>query len=92
MCLAYGWWFYVTWLPTYLREARGTGVTMGALLAGLPLLLGGVGCLISAALIPALARTLGSVVLARRIVAIIGFVGAPPRFSCSRPCRTRCRR
>jgi len=21
-CLNYGWWFYVTWLPTYLREAR----------------------------------------------------------------------
>ena len=42
VCLAYGWWFYVTWLPTYLREARGTTVTMGALLAGLPLLLGGI--------------------------------------------------
>ena len=40
-CLGYGWWFYVTWLPTYLREARGTSVQMGALLAGLPLLLGG---------------------------------------------------
>ena len=52
-CLSYGWWFYVTWLPTYLRDARGTSVKMGALLAGLPLLLGGIGCLISAALIPA---------------------------------------
>ena len=59
----YGWWFYVTWLPTYLREARGTSVKMGALLAGLPLLLGGVGCLISAALIPRIARATGSVAL-----------------------------
>ena len=41
MCLAYGWWFYVNWLPTYLREARGTSFQLGALLAGLPLLLGG---------------------------------------------------
>ena len=40
--LSYGWYFYITWLPTYLREARGTTVTMGAMLAGLPLLLGGV--------------------------------------------------
>jgi MFS family permease len=49
---------------------------MGALLAGLPLLLGGLGCLISAALIPLIARATGSVALARRIIAVIGFVGA----------------
>ena len=76
MCLAYGWWFYINWLPTYLRESRGTTLTVGALLAGLPLLLGGAGCLVSAAAIPRLARRLGSVARARRIVAITGFVGA----------------
>jgi MFS transporter, ACS family, glucarate transporter len=76
VALSYGWYFYVTWLPTYLREVRGTSVKMGALLAGLPLLLGGVGCLISGWTIPRLGRTLGSIGLARRIVAIVGFVGA----------------
>jgi MFS family permease len=76
MCLAYGWWFYINWLPSYLRESRGTSLTMGALLAGLPLLLGGVGCLVSAAAIPRLAARLQSVARARRIVAIVGFVGA----------------
>jgi sugar phosphate permease len=76
MCLAYGWWFYINWLPTYLRESRGTSVRMGALLAGLPLLLGGAGCLVSAAVIPRLSRRLGSVASARRVVAIVGFVGA----------------
>ena len=76
MCLAYGWWFYINWLPSYLREARGATLTMGALLSGLPLLLGAAGCLVSAAVIPRLARTLHSVALARRIVAITGFVGA----------------
>jgi sugar phosphate permease len=76
MCLAYGWWFYVNWLPTYLRDARGTSFQLGALLAGLPLLLGGVGCLVSAAVLPRLARTFNSVKLARRTVAIVGFVGA----------------
>ncbi len=75
-CLAYGWWFYVSWLPTYLREARGTGVKFGALLAGLPLLLGGIGCLVSAGLLPRIARALGSVAAARRAVAIVGFAGA----------------
>jgi MFS family permease len=76
MCLAYGWWFYINWLPTYLRNARGTSLRMGALLAGLPLLLGGVGCLVGAALVPRLARRFGSVALARRIVAVAGFLGA----------------
>lgn len=75
ICLSYGWYFYITWLPTYLRDARGTSIKMGALLAGLPLLLGGVGCLISGWTIPRLARVIG-VNLARRVIAVIGFAGA----------------
>ena len=76
MCLAYGWWFYVTWLPTYLREARGTTITFGALLAGLPLLFGGFGCLVSASLTQPLTRRLGTVIKARRALAISGFAAA----------------
>ena len=76
MCLAYGWWFYINWLPTYLRNARGTSLRMGALLSGLPLLLGGAGCLVGAALIPRLARRSGSIAFARRVVAVTGFLGA----------------
>jgi MFS family permease len=79
-CLAYGWWFYVTWLPTYLRQARQTTLEMPpyelALLTGLPLLMGGVGCLLSGYLAPRLARATGSVTTSRRILAIGGFVGA----------------
>jgi MFS transporter, ACS family, glucarate transporter len=75
-CLSYGWYFYVTWLPTYLREARGTSVKFGALLASLPLLLGGVGCMVGAQMIRRLARPRSNIALARRIVAIVGFVGA----------------
>jgi MFS family permease len=76
MCLAYGWWFYINWLPSYLRSARGTSLRMGAILAGLPLLLGGIGCLVSAAVIPRLAQRFASVALARRIIAVTGFTGA----------------
>ena len=46
------------------------------MLASLPLLLGGLGCLVGARLIPRVVRATGSVMLARRIVAVIGFVGA----------------
>jgi ACS family glucarate transporter-like MFS transporter len=84
MCLAYGWWFYVNWLPTYLRQQRsdlsvgslGLGPFAQAAVAGLPLLLGGVGCLVSAAVLPRLSARLGSVRMGRRVIAIIGFVGA----------------
>ena len=48
----------------------------GALLAGLPLLLGGVGCIVSAALTPLLTRMTSSVSVARRILAVTGFAGA----------------
>ncbi len=76
VALSYGWYFYITWLPTYLREVRGTGLKMGAILAGLPLLLGGVGCLFSGWVVPRLAGVVGSMGRARKIVAIVGFVGA----------------
>jgi MFS transporter, ACS family, glucarate transporter len=62
--LSYGWWFYIQWLPTYLKEARGFALPkdalMGALLAGLPLFLGGIGCWLSGLLVPWLARRFGN--------------------------------
>jgi ACS family glucarate transporter-like MFS transporter len=76
VCLCYGWWFYITWLPTYLRDARGVGTKQGALLAGLPLFLGGIGCMVSGYLAPRLAEYVGGVARSRRIIAITGFIGA----------------
>ena len=75
-CLSYGWWFYVTWLPTYLRESRGLGLKQGALLAGLPLFFGGIGCIVCGYLAPHVARMTGSVARARRLLAAGGFIGA----------------
>ena len=42
-CHFYGFYFYITWLPTYLQEARGVDVTRSAVLAGFPLLMAGCG-------------------------------------------------
>ncbi|HET8550423.1 MAG TPA: MFS transporter, partial [Bryobacteraceae bacterium] len=75
-CLSWGWYFYITWLPTYLREARGLELTKGAVLAGLPLFLGGVGCLLCGQLLPVLGRRMGDQRRARRLMACIGFAGA----------------
>jgi MFS transporter, ACS family, glucarate transporter len=67
-CLAYGWYFYITWLPTYLKEGRGQNLAQGAVLSILPLFCG----LISTPI----ARWTGSVAFTRRLMAIIGFSGA----------------
>jgi MFS family permease len=34
-CLSYGWYFYITWLPTYLKDVRGTEITSNALMGWL---------------------------------------------------------
>jgi ACS family glucarate transporter-like MFS transporter len=44
-CHFYGFYFYITWLPTYLQEARGVDVTRSALLAGFPVLMAALGSL-----------------------------------------------
>ena len=31
-CLSYGWYFYVTWLPTYLKDVRGMDIKSNALM------------------------------------------------------------
>ena len=74
--LSYGWYFYVTWLPTYLREARHMELEATAWFAILPLFFGGLGN--PAAVIAGswLARRTGSVAIARRTVACAGFAGA----------------
>jgi MFS transporter, ACS family, glucarate transporter len=72
-CLSYGWYFYPTWLPTYLQEARGQVLVKGAFLAGLPLFFGGIGCLVSGFLAAHLARRIG-VAWARKLLAAGGFM------------------
>jgi ACS family glucarate transporter-like MFS transporter len=65
-CFSYVWYFYITWLPTYLREGRGQSPGRAAALAVLPLLFGGFG---------SLATGLAPVRLPRRSIAFCGFLG-----------------
>jgi len=79
-CMAYGWYFYITWLPTYLREARHLEITRSALLGGLPLFFGGIGCLVSGLILNQVARWLKSTAAARRFMAYVGLTGAGVMF------------
>lgn len=75
-CFSYGWYFYITWLPTYLQEARGVALAKGALLAGLPLFFGGVGSMLSGTVAAWLARHFVDVAQTRRWLAYVGYLGA----------------
>ncbi len=65
-CFSFVWYFYITWLPTYLREARGQSQGHAAALSVLPLLFGGFG---------SLATGFASARLPRRAIAFWGFLG-----------------
>lgn len=67
---------YLTWLPTYLTEARGfTFLGMG-LFAGLPLLVGGLGAALGGWVSDKVMVRTGSVKLSRRLVAGSGLMWA----------------
>ncbi|HZR80284.1 MAG TPA: MFS transporter [Candidatus Binatia bacterium] len=68
----YGWYFYLTWLPTYLLQVRGFDLKQVGWLAALPLLSIGVGVWAGGAASDALSRRLGSR-RGRRTPGLIGF-------------------
>ena len=75
-CLSYTFWFYITWLPTYLREYRKLDEAYAAKLAVFPLLFGGIGCITAGLVAARVARRMGSVKAGRRVVASLGCLGA----------------
>jgi len=76
-CFSYVWYFYITWLPTFLKEKfPDVSPEMRALLAGFPLFMGGLGSFCTAFFSSAITRWTGSVARTRRIIACSGFAAA----------------
>jgi ACS family glucarate transporter-like MFS transporter len=75
-CCSYGWYFYITWLPTYLRNARHLELEKSAILGMLPLFLGGIGAFVSGVVSSHANRWTGSTAKTRRLIAYVGFAGA----------------
>ena len=73
---SYGWYFYVTWLPTYLRDARHLALNSSALLGVLPLFCGGLGNPAGVLAGWFLVKLTGDIARTRRTLGYIGFVGA----------------
>jgi MFS family permease len=74
--LSYPWYFYITWLPTYLQEHWHLTGEEASRYQVLPLFLGGIGAILSGHFSPRLAARLGNTGKARRIVSTFGFAGA----------------
>jgi MFS transporter, ACS family, glucarate transporter len=74
-CMAYGWYFYITWLPTYLK-ARGSTMMEAGIYGGLPLLFGAVGCGLGGWLTDYAVRRTGNLRTRRYIGAAGFFLGA----------------
>ena len=74
----YGWslWVFLTWLPTYLYEARGFDLAKMALFTSLPLAAGVVGDTLGGVLSDLLYRTTGNLRLARSAILVVGLLGA----------------
>jgi sugar phosphate permease len=73
---SYSFYFFITWFPTYLLEARHFDVGRGSLLAGMPLLLGACGSFFAGWIAPILSRRPGGVRSARRGLGAVGALGA----------------
>jgi sugar phosphate permease len=73
-CYAYNISVYLTWFPKYLSDNRGFSLQKMGLYASLPLLAGTLGDLAGGWISDILARRFGDIKLARRGVAITGFL------------------
>ena len=73
-CYAYNVGVYLTWFPKYLSDHRGFSLQKMGLYASLPLLAGTVGDLCGGWISDILARRVFDIKMARRVVAVVGFL------------------
>jgi ACS family glucarate transporter-like MFS transporter len=74
--LSFGWYFFLTWLPTYLQEHHRLTPAESAAYAVFPLFFNGLGSLFCGMVTPVVNRWTGDDVRTRKVMAMTGFVGA----------------
>jgi sugar phosphate permease len=74
--VSFSWYFYLTWLPTYLQEHHHLTSEQSAAYAVFPLLFCGIGSLFCGFVTQHVVRWTGDVRRTRRIMACLGFLGA----------------
>lgn len=71
---SYGFWFLLTWLPTYLVRQYHVAPERAGLYAALPLAVGSISCLAGGSFSDFLVRRLGSLRWGRRLVGLAGYL------------------
>jgi len=77
-CVCFGWYFYPTWQPKYLKDVHGFSYDSrwSELLTGLPFFCGAIGSLLGGGLSDRLVRKTGSKRWGRSLIGCAGFTGA----------------
>jgi ACS family glucarate transporter-like MFS transporter len=71
-CFSYGWHFYMTWFPTYIKEQGFSSAQIG-LLGGLPFFFGAFGCVAGGLLTDYVVKSTGNLAN-RRYIGAVGFL------------------
>src|SRR5207244_5681529 len=73
ICGSFGWSFFLSWLPRYLKEMHRVEFANSEVMSGLPLLCGGISCLVGGTLSDALVRRTRRKWLGRALFPFCGF-------------------
>jgi ACS family glucarate transporter-like MFS transporter len=79
-CSAFGFQFFVTWLPTFLIKDHGLSFERSGLYSAIPLASGALGCLLGGALSDWLVSVTGNLEWSRRSIGVGGFLLAAAGF------------
>ncbi len=76
VCGSFGWSFFVSWMPRFLKEVHHVEYARSELLTGLPLFFGGISCLVGGVLSDALVQRTGRRWLGRAVFPLCGYTMA----------------
>jgi MFS family permease len=76
ICASFGWSFFVSWMPRFLKDVHGVTFAKSEWMSALPLFFGGIACLVGGVLSDALVRRISNKRLARAIFPVSGYLVA----------------
>jgi MFS family permease len=76
VCGSFGWSFFVSWMPRYLKEVHAIQFSGSEVMSGLPLFFGGLSCLAGGWLSDRFVRRTGRKWLGRAVFPILGYTTA----------------